>query len=177
MSEENVEELVGSYSRAELDGMAEALGLSSADYPNKRSIAEVILKTREEQRERERIEREREASIQELKKKMTEDTVKGKVAAIKVTADNMQKGVKALQSEFKKQMKENEQAMAELQAGVTQQMNENKEAIAANQAGVQELVNKSRVFAKELQSRVVAIQTSIKEQVNENQEYVKEFYG
>jgi len=163
MYEETVEELMGSYSRAELDGMAEALGLSSADYPNKRSIAEVILKTREEQRERERIEREREASIQELKKKMTEDTVKGKIAAIKVTANNMQK-------EFKKQMKENEQAIAEFQAGVKQQMNENRDAIAANQAGVQELVNKSRVFAKELQ-------TSIKEQVNENQEYVKEFYG
>jgi len=171
MSEETVKELMENYSRAELDGMAEALGLNSTNYPNKRSITEAILKTREKQLERERIERERiererEASIQELKKKMTEDTVKGKIAAIKIADDNMQKSVKALQSEFKKQMKENEQA------------------IAANQAGVQELVNEYRVFvnkypvfAKEFSIAVVAMQTSIKEQVNENQEYVKEFYG
>jgi len=159
MSEGNIEELVESQSRAELDEMAEALGLNSTDYPNKRSIAEAILKTREEQQERERIEREREARTQELKKKMTEDTVKGKIAAIKVTADNMQKSVKALQSEIKKQMKENEQATAEFQAGV------------------QELMNKYQAFTKELQSRVDAMQTSIKEQANENQEYVKDFYG
>ena len=177
MSEQTVEELMRSCSRAELDKMAEALGLNSVDYPSKRSIAEAILKTREEQRERKRIEKERGGRIQELKKKMTEDTVKGKIVAIKVTADKMQKSVASLQSDIKATAEKMQEGVKELQAGVKEQMNENREAVAANQAGVQELVNKYQAFAKELQSRVVAMQTSIKEQVNENQEYVKDFYG
>jgi gas vesicle protein len=92
-------------------------------------------------------------------KKMTENTVKGKIAAIKSTADQMQKSVKALQSEFKKQMEENKQAIAEFRSSV------------------KELMNKYQAFAKELQSRVVAMQASIKEQAGENQAYVKDFYG
>jgi hypothetical protein len=166
VSEETVEILVGSYSRAELDGMAEALGLNSADYPNKISIAEAILKTREEQREREWIEREREARIQELKKKMTEDTVKGKIAAIKVTAGNMQKSVKALQSEVKERARAYRVFAKELQS-----------LVAAMQTSIMEQVNENQEYVKEFYGLVAAMQTSIMEQVNENQEYVKEFYG
>ena len=158
MYNETVEELMGRSSRAELDGMAKALGINSADYPNKRSLAEVLLRTRDEQRkkervdkervDKERVERERKANIQELKKKMTEDTVKGKMA------------------------------------GIAQQMIENREAIAASQAGVQELVNKARLFeketqkyAKEHQLHVKELQLHIKDQANENLKYVKAFYG
>jgi len=161
MYNETVEELMGRSSRAELDGMAKALGINSADYPNKRSLAEVLLRTRDEQRKKERVDKERvdkervdkervdkervermrKANIQELKKKMTEDTVKGKMA------------------------------------GIPLQMIENREAIAASQAGVQELANKARAFEKETQKRVKELQSHAKEQANENQRYVKEFYG
>jgi len=159
MAEETVEELVGSHSRAELDGMAEALGLNSADYPNKRSIAEAILKAREEQGERERIEREREARIEEMRKKMLENTVKGKIAAIKATSEKMQKNVAALQSEISKQMEEN------------------REAVAAIQSGVQGLMNNYKAFAKDMEANIKEMQADIKEQMNENQTYVKNFYG
>jgi len=168
MAEQTVEELVESYSRRELDDMAESLGLNSADYPNKASIAQALLKARREKREREMMERqrlerererEREARIQELKKKMTEDTVKGKIAAIKATAEKMQKNVAALQS------------------GIKEQMKENVEAVTAIQSGVQDLMNKYQAFSKDLQSRVAAMQADIKEQMNENQIYVKNFYG
>jgi len=149
MSEESVKDLE-SYTRRELDEMAEALGLKSTDYPNKRSIAQAILKAREEQREterikseqeRERMEREREVPVQELKKKMSEKTVKGKMAAIEV------------------------------------QMMENRQAIAKSQSGVQQLLKKFQAYPKELQKAVADMQTSIKEQISENEVFIKNFYG
>ena len=87
--------------------MAEALGLNPLDYPNKRSIAEVILRARREQRERERVEKEREAREGEVRKKMSVSTVKGKMAAIKATAEKMQKAVKELQAGIEEQANEN----------------------------------------------------------------------
>lgn len=175
MSEETLEELVESYSRVALDEIAEALGLDSADYPNKRSISEAILTAKEEQRERERMERERERErmanereerIQELKNKMVENTVRGKIAAIKVTAEMMQKSVKALQSEIQKQMNENMEAAATMQSG-TQEL----------QSLIEEQVKENQAVAKDFQSRVVAMQTDIKGQMNANETYVKNFYG
>ena len=52
MSDKTLEGLVRSYARQDLEEMAETLGLNSSDYPNKWTIAEAILKKREEQRER-----------------------------------------------------------------------------------------------------------------------------
>ena len=115
MSEQTIEELMRSCNRARLGKMAEALGLSSADYPSKRSIAEAILKTRAEQPEGERIEKERGGHVQELKKKMTGDTVKGKIAAIKALVNENQAFAKEMQAGIK-----------EMQAGIKEQVNENQ---------------------------------------------------
>jgi len=170
MSEETVEDLMVSYNRVALDEIADAIGLDSAQYPNKRSIAEAILTAKAEQRETERMVNEREADMQELKKKMVENTVRGKIAAIKVTAEKMQKSVKSLKSEFPKQMKENEQAIAEFNTSVQEQTNENQEAVVTMQTGIKGQMNENR-------EAVAGIQSSVEEQISEKQAYVKNFYG
>jgi len=167
MSEEGVEELE-KYTRRELDEIAESLGLKSADYPNKSSVAQAILKAREEQREterikseqeRERMEREREVRVQELKKKMSEKTVKGKKAAIEV------------------QTMENQQAITKSQSNVQQLLKKFQAYSKESQSNVQQLLKKFQAYSKELQKAVADMQTSIKEQTSENQAFIKNFYG
>jgi hypothetical protein len=94
------------------------------------------------------VERERKANIQELKKKMTEDTVKGKMAGIA------------------QQMIENREAIAASQAGVQE---------LVNKARLFE--KETQKYAKEHQLHVKELQLHIKDQANENLKYVKAFYG
>jgi len=170
MSGESVEELE-SHTRKELDEIGESLGLRSTDYPNKRSIAEAILKARKEQRERETMEKERErggirreeAPVEELKKKMTKDTVKGKIATIRLTAEKMRDDVTGMLQDGVSKLKA---GMTEMQRGIQEQANENVQAIARFKGGVREILKGVR-----------AVQSCIKEQVTENRKAAATFHS
>ena len=157
MSEENIEELE-KYARRELDQIAKSLGLKSIDYQNKRSVVEAILEVREEQREEE-------ARFQELKKRMREDTVKGKIAGIKFTAKKMrQYADKILQegvSKLKAGIAEMWKGVTDIQTSIQEQSKENTQAIANLREGV-----------REMQEGIRAFQSSIKEQAKENKRAV-----
>ena len=173
--ESYVDELVAEFKRIELNEIALSLGLNPADYPNKRAIAEAILKARE--REEAPIEGkvtahpvEEEALeeiVEEEVEKVSPDTVRGKMEAIMEKAVEFKTFARAFQNSAQKLVKDYENYMkTEFKPGVKafyesvkEQVKENEAALAALKSGVQELMS------------------SIQEQVKENKNFVKQFYG
>ncbi|MEW5759642.1 MAG: hypothetical protein AB1779_02620 [Candidatus Thermoplasmatota archaeon] len=155
MPEETVEELMSTYSRSELDGIAEKLGLDPKEYPNKEAIARAIISARKRPPVKAKPKKE-------YPKKVGIRSVKD------IQAEN-EEAVKKIHADVKEQIEVNEEAVKKIHADVKEQIEKNEAAVKKITAGIPPIRNA-------IEKKVEEIQAAAKEQAKENEAYVRKFY-
>ena len=115
--------------------------------------------------------------MKEMPKEPSPRTVKGKIAAIQTAAGMIYSGARAIQAEFPKQMKENQEFVALMQTDVKRKTKAIQEAGAKVQSGVRAIQAAIGEQVKENLEALAALQSGIAEQMEENQTYMRDFYG
>ena len=161
-----LEELVNSYSRKELNEIAEALDLNLNEYKKKKEIAEAILKVRERKENLAAIVTYKPALGKEVRKveEMFENTVKGKRKAI------MEKA-----SEFKIFGSVELRNSTDVFHNAVQAFKRNTidQAIKNQEIARDEFTQSIGRF----QENIKEFGQSIRTQIRKNQDFVKSFYG
>ena len=169
------EELAASHPRRELEEMAEKLGIGTIGIGNKVSLAEAIIKAKEEASAKEMPKPKVEVKAQ-VKPAFGKKGVLAKRADMDNKAKVMQKGVEEIQKSFNAQIKENEKAAAKIGIGVKALKKSIEEKTDVLQKGVEEIQKTFNAQIKENEKAVARIESGVTELQNETRNYIQDFY-